>query len=119
YTDSSPTGTELYPKFGNAFASVSNTRKVRPEGWLMTGARFAWLATSEDQNSRPLEVPMSAHSLVVDPTKPTPVGALVGLPIFTDEELPINQGASQTQDAILAFRWSDYLVWEGEPKMNV
>ena len=119
YTDSSPTGPELFTKLGPAFASVSNNRKIRPEAWAMTGSRFAWLSTSEDSSSRPLEVPAAAQRLVDDPTMPTPVGSLVGLPIFTNEELPTTQGTGANQDLIMAFRWSDFLVWESEPTLNV
>lgn len=119
YTDGSPTGTAMYPKFGQSFGIVSDTRKLQPEGWLMRGNRFGWLATSEDQSSRPLEVPMSAASLVMDPSKPTPVGSLVGLPVFCDEQLPSTNGTAQNQDVIIGFRWSDYLAWEGRPKISV
>jgi HK97 family phage major capsid protein len=119
YTSASPTGTGLFPSFGSAFGVVSDTRKLRPEGWVMRGNRYGWLATSEDQNNRPLDVPASAHSLIVDPTKPTPIGALVGLPIFCDEELPTTLGTAGNQDVIVGFRWSDLFLWESEPRLNI
>lgn len=118
-TFNSTGGPALFSKFGQAFGTVSNARKIRPEGWLMTGARYAWMATAEDSSSRPLEVPTSAIPLVTNATKPTPVAAMVGLPVFTNEALPINQGAGANQDIVLAFRWSDMLAWESDPTMNV
>ncbi|HLW95251.1 MAG TPA: hypothetical protein VKS25_07750, partial [Solirubrobacteraceae bacterium] len=42
YTDASPTASEMWPSFGKAYATVSNTRKVVAECWLMRGGRWAW-----------------------------------------------------------------------------
>lgn len=119
YTNATPSGTGMYSSFGEAFAQVSDNRRIRPEGFLMRGRRFGWLACSEDQASRPLDTPASAHSLIVDPSKPTPVGSLVGLPVFTDEEIPTTFGAGGDQDTVIAFRWSDCLGWESAPTVNV
>jgi HK97 family phage major capsid protein len=119
YADSTPTGSELFPNLGTAFGSVSDNRKVRPQGWLMRGGRYSWLATSEDASSRPLEVPLSAQPLTEDVNKPTPIGSLVGLPVFTNEALPTNLGTGANQDQIIAFRWSDFYVWESDPVMHV
>ncbi len=111
YTAGSPTGTAMFPYFGNVFAQVSDARDLPPEAWLMRGARYVWLATSEDQQNRPLETP--------DPGTPG-IGSLVGTPIYLDGAIPATLGGvGGTQDAVLAVRPSDFLLWEGTPVLEV
>jgi Phage capsid family len=120
YTDASPTATELYPSLGLAFAAVSNTRKIRPEVWIMRGGRFAWLSASEDNSLRPLETPMAAQAYIRNPATPTPIGGLLGLPIFTSEAIPVTlPGVTGTQDTIIGCRPSDLLLWESTPTVEV
>jgi hypothetical protein len=119
FSSGSPTATGLYPLLGQAFGAVSNARKLRPECWILRGGRFAWLATSEDAQSRPLEVPLAATSYVRNPVLPTPVGGLVGLPIFTSESISSTLGAGANQDTILAVRPSDLLLWESQPALSI
>jgi HK97 family phage major capsid protein len=117
YTSGSPTGVGIFKPLGETFGSVSNTRKLRAEVWLMRGGRWAWLATSEDEQKRPLAPPIDVQS----PTAPFgPVGTLLGnTGVHLSESLPSTLGAGGNQDVIIATRPSDMFLWESEPYMSV
>lgn len=115
YVDASPTASEMWTSFGKAYATVSNTRKIVPQVWVMRGGRFAWLSTSEDTAGRPFDVPALGASYVADPTMPNPLGGLLGLPVFSGEAISVTQGAGANQDVVYCLRPSDMLLFEGPP----
>lgn len=117
YTAGSPTAVGMWPYFGKVFGQVSNTRKRRAECWLMRGGRWGWLAASEDTQKRPIVTP-EAGPFPANPGSPSvPVGSLLGIPIFTDEEIPTTLGTTANQDAIVACRPSEMFLWESEPRL--
>jgi Phage capsid family len=111
YTTGTPTAVALFKPLGEAFGLVSNTRKIRPELWAMRGGRWAWLATGEDKQERPISPPIDVQS----PTAPAgPVGTLIGnTPVYTSESIPST--IEGNQDVILGLRPRDALLWEGAP----
>jgi HK97 family phage major capsid protein len=117
FTNAAPTGALLFSVLGEAFGAVSDNRKVRPEAWVMRGGRWAYLATAEDKQEHPLSSMLDVQS----PTAPVgPIGTLLGnCPVFTCETIPVNLGAGHNQDAIVALRPSDLLLWEGQPKTSI
>lgn len=117
YTDSSPSGAELYPMFGQAIARVGNNRNLAPECWLMRTARWGWIATTESTAGLPYSLP--SVYLGDDDETPDPISGLIGLPVFTDDALPANQGAAGNQDVIVALRPSDLILFEGTPQTAV
>lgn len=120
YTSASPTATGAYPYLGQAFGTVSNARKIRPECWIMRGGRWVFFATGEDADGRPLGVPDAHNPAPETPDgDPDPVGALVGLPVFTSEAISTTLGTAGNQDTVIAFRPSDCLLWEGVPRLGV
>jgi hypothetical protein len=119
FTSATPTGSTMYPYFGNVAAYVSDNRRVRGEAWLARGARHAWLASSEDASFRPLEVPLTAQPIINDPTKPNPIASIINYPVFTSEEIPVTLGTGANQDAILMVRYSDMLLWESSPRLDI
>jgi HK97 family phage major capsid protein len=114
-TTTETTGTGQFKALGETFASVSNNRKLTPECWLMRGGRWAWLATQEDEDHRPLAVPLDMESENVV----NPIGVLLGLPVRLTESIPTNLGTSKDQDAIVCARPSDSYLWTSAPTMNV
>ena len=119
YTSAAPTATEMYPYLGQAFAYVSNTRKAPPEAWLLRGGRWAWFATGEDAQKRPLDVPGIARKIIDNPSLPNPIGGIIGIPAYADEAIPTNLGAGTNQDAVVACRPSDMLLLESDPRTSV
>lgn len=120
YTSGSPTAIGAYPFLGQAFGTVSNARKVRPECWIMRGGRWVFFVTGEDAEGRPLGVPDAHNPAPTTPDGvPDPVGALVGLPVFTSEAISSTLGPAGNQDEIIAMRPSDCLLWEGEPRLGL
>lgn len=117
YTDPSPTGAEMYPFFGQAFARVGNNRNLAPECWLMRSARWGWIGTSETLNGLPFSLP-TVYLGDTDET-PDPISGIIGLPVFTDDALPATQGAAANQDVVVALRPSDLILLEGTPSTTV
>jgi Phage capsid family len=119
FTSASPTGATMYPYFGNVASYVADTRRVRGEAWLARGARHAWLSSSEDASFRPLEVPLTAQAIINDPTKPNPLASVINYPLFTSEAIPVTLGTGANQDAVLMVRYSDMLLWESSPHLDI
>lgn len=124
YISGSPTAIGAYKALGEAFGAVSDARRIRPECWLLRGGRWAFFTTGPDLEGRPLGVPAAANPAPVTPDGvPDPVGALLGLPVFTAEAMSSTLGGatpeSGTQDQIIAARPSDYLLWESIPTVSL
>jgi HK97 family phage major capsid protein len=123
YTDGSPTLSEMYSSFGKAGAQISDNRKKPPECWLMTGSRWFWIATSEDDQHRPITPPDTS------PPPPTTsgaqaIGALAGrLPVYIDDAIPATYSGTSltpgggTQDLVICLRPDDLMLFESEPVM--
>jgi hypothetical protein len=109
YTAASPTGSGMFPAFGNAAAKIGDNRGLSPEVWLMRTARWAWLMTSEDTALRPFEMP------TLNGTTPECPGSLLGWPCWMDNSIPATFGAGANQDVVIACRPSDVLLFEAEP----
>lgn len=118
FTNASPTGSLLYPFLGQAFAQVSDNRFAAPQCWLMRGARWAWIKTSEDSATLPFDISSPTYLGSTDDT-PDPIGGIVGLPVFLEEQISNTQGAGQNQDQIIALRPTDLILLEGEPQTMV
>lgn len=112
YTDASPTVPEMYPFFGQAVAAIGDNRKLPPQAWLMRTARWGWIATSLDDQHRPL-VPPGTH-----PAGPTQL-ELAGFPVFLDDAIPANLGAGTNQDIVITLRYDGFLLLEGTPRSAV
>jgi len=117
YTDASPTGSEMYPYFGQAVGQLADGRRQPPQCWLMRSARWGWIATQEDTAGLPFG--LSPNFFGSDPTMPDPVGGLLGFPVFLDEAIPATLGAGQDQDQVLLLRPSDLILLEGQPQLVV
>jgi hypothetical protein len=119
YTSVTPKAINAYPLLGQAFGTVSDNRKIRPECWVIRGGRWAWWATSEDEQGRPLGVDDAHNPPPTTPEGvPDPIGGLLGLPVFTSEAISSTLGAGENQDQMLALRPRDMLLFESEPVLN-
>ena len=112
FTNASPTGALMYPFLGQVFAQISNNRLRHPQCWLMRGARWAWLKTSEGSDGLPFDIGGTSYLGSTDDT-PDPIGGLIGLPVFLDEAITATQGTGGNQDVVIALRPSDLILLEG------
>lgn len=123
YTDASPSVAEIYPKLADAIQKVQTTFFAGPGAIVMHPRRLAWFMSSLDTTNRPLVVPA--------PRSQNGVGAgegsaqygnsgyeIMGLPIITDANVSIVQGAGTNEDTIFIGNFSELHLWEqgnGEP----
>ncbi len=111
YTDASPTATAMYPYLGQAIAKIGDNRK-RSDGvtWLMTTSRAAWIGSQEDTSHRPLAL-----------TDAGPSGAFNILTYWVSKSDAISTtlGTGGNQDAILAVRPADMMLWESSPFLQI
>src|SRR5581483_10166458 len=108
YTDGTPTATEMFTYLGQAVAAVGKNRKLPPECWLMNTSRLAWLGSSEDSQNRPLMIADRDGAGDVD---------LLAYPVELTDAMPVT--LSGNQDAIIACRPSDSLLFESAPHARV
>jgi HK97 family phage major capsid protein len=101
-------GTTLYPVLGKALAAIGRKRKIPPEAWLMNTPRFAWIATSEDKQERPL--------LLSDYDGDFPTASLASRPVYLDDGMPT---LANGQEPIIACCPSDLMVLESDPIIDV
>ena len=113
---SATTVTLLWPLLGKAFANVGNNRNQPPEVWLMAIRRWGWIASSLDDQHRPIAAPGN----VPDRTDTNgaggalPVGPILGLPVYMDGA--ITGGTSA--DNAYCVRPSDSFLFEGTPTVQ-
>lgn len=70
-----------------------------------------------DASNRPLVVPrpggpMNALGVLAEQVAQGYVGDILGLPVFVDASIPINQGTGTNQDVIVVARKEDLWLWE-------
>lgn len=108
YTDSSPTGSEMYPNFGQMGAAIGKKRGMPPYAWLMPTSRWAWLRTSEDMQGYPLDFPnLNGDSNAMCP------GAIAGWPVWMEDSIPRTLGAAGNQDTVIGCIPQDIYLFEG------
>lgn len=119
FTSASPTAALLYSKVAGAVATIHATRYLPPTHIVMHPRRWAFLLAAVDGQGRPLVVPtaqVNSFGVAGGVVSEGPVGTFVGLPVYTDANIPINLGAGTNEDRIIIFRASDSVLFEGTPK---
>jgi HK97 family phage major capsid protein len=125
YTDASPTVAELYPKILDAVQKVQTTFFAGPNAIIMHPRRLAFILAATDTTGRPLAVP-TPYGL-----NPVATGSgsvqygnsgysIAGLPVITDANVSVAQGAGTNQDTIYVGNLQELHIWEqgsGEPMM--
>lgn len=115
FTSAGPTGVLMWPALGQVFAQIGDGRMLPPEVWLARSARWAWFMGQESTTQNlPFGV-LSPFFLGDTPNTPDPVGAWFGLPVFLDDAILANLGATANQDQIFCLRPSDMVLFEGTP----
>lgn len=111
YTGSTE-ATKIFPFLGQLMARIGNKRKMPPEAWFTTTARFGYMATSEDKQERPLLITDYVGNL-------SPAASLVGINLYFNDAIPMNLGAGGQQDVILLGRPKDLMLLESDEKTRV
>lgn len=126
FTDDTPSVAELYPKLLDAVQKVQTTFFGGPNVIIMHPRRLAWILAALDSTNRPLAVPT-----LNGPMNATAVGSgsvvygnsgytIAGLPVVTDANVSVAQGAGTNQDTIFVGNSQELHLWEqgsGEPMM--
>ncbi|MCZ1006336.1 phage major capsid protein [Streptomyces lydicus] len=108
----------MYSSLGAAVSAIHTTRYQPPTHVVMHPRRWAWALAQVDTANRPMVVPMAqgpnnAAGTPGELAAQGRVGEMLGLPVYTDPNLPTNVGAGTNQDVILLLRASDVFLWEG------
>lgn len=117
YTSGTPTLAAMYGPIGQLAAAIGKNRKLPPEAWLMTTARWAWIGSSEDSQGRPI-VPPDVHPPLITDDSGGAVSTDLGWAVYCDDAIPTNLGAGGNQDTIICCRPSDMLLLESEPRVQ-
>lgn len=116
YTDATPTVPEAVPKIADAIQQINALRFFPASAIAMHPRRWGWFTAAVDSQNRPLVVPNSNMPYnaqgVGEPALYGPVGSLLGLPVWTDANIPTNLGAGTNEDRIIVARMMDLLLWE-------
>lgn len=118
YTDASPTLPELWPFGAQALSQAASGRKLGVSGFIMHSRRWYWMSSQVDGSSRPFIVPAEAgpYNALATMSGETdaegPTGRWHTKPVFMDQNVPTTLGAG-TEDAIIAYRGADALLFEG------
>jgi HK97 family phage major capsid protein len=124
YTSASPAvvsttvANSFYSKILGAMSAVNSGRKLPADKIIMTPARWNWVLAALDSSNRPLVVPngpaFNQPAETGTPVAEGPAGVLLGLPVFTDPNIPSNLGVATNQDVVFVLRSSDIWLWESE-----
>ena len=118
YTTGSPSFNAMYQQMGQAAAAVGDNRKLPPEFWLMRTARWAWIASSLDNQLRPI-CPPDTRPLAEGTVDADNITAIMGWPVYVSDAIPANLGAAANQDSIIVMRGSGIPLFEGVPNVSV
>lgn len=121
WTQSTPTlggAGGMYASLGAAVSAIHTTRYMPPDCIIMHPRRWSWALAQSDTSNRPMVVPSgqgpnNAAAVPGAIASQGYVGEMLGLPVYTDANLPINQGVGTNQDVIIIGRMSDVYLWEG------
>lgn len=91
-----------------AIAAIGNNRQIKPEIWMMTTSRAAWVTSGE------VNFPLALGNQVGP-------GAfdLLAYPVEQNDAIPTNLGATGNQDTIICCRPSDWILLESERRTSV
>jgi HK97 family phage major capsid protein len=116
YTDSSPTGAEMWPFLAQGAAQLGDARDLPPELWLMRTARWAWLQGQTSTTGYPFGI-SPIYLGKDDDTTPDPIGGLMGWPVFLDDAISATLGGNQ--DEAIVVRPSDLVLFETAPMTSI
>ena len=116
YTDASPSVAELYPKLMDAIQKVQTTFFAGPNVIVMHPRRLAFIMAALDTTNRPLVVPAPRSQNGVAAGSGAVYGnsgyEIAGLPIITDANVSVAQGAGTNEDTIYVGNLQELHLWE-------
>jgi hypothetical protein len=99
----------VWPLLGQAIAAVTNGRLLQPEVCLMAGRRWAWIASSVDSQSRPIDTPRNPTASDYPKAGGYPsIGLIDGIPTYLSGAIT----AGTSADNIYFVRPSDMVLYE-------
>ncbi len=129
YTDASPTQLEFIPSLFQVIAKVAGARKQAVTALVMHPRRWYWLSAGLDSGQRPYVLPSgqgpnNAIGIVMaGGAAQGLVGSIAGVPVYIDPSVPTlltnGAGAAGTEDIVIAGRFEDAILWEGEIRSRV
>jgi HK97 family phage major capsid protein len=124
YTTASPAlvSTTSANSFYNAVVRSANalntTRYLPATHVVMHPQRWAWCLEALDANQRPIVLTNGAGfnnvAISGEPTAEGAAGVLANLPVYTDNNVPVNKGVGTNQDEVFVLRAPDIFLYEGE-----
>ena len=86
--------------------------------------RWGWFLSLLDASQRPLflgtaNAPMNVAGVLTDVASQQVVGSMHGLPVVTDQNIPVDQGTGNNEDPVFVLRASDLVLWEGGIRARV
>lgn len=117
YTDASPSVAELYPKLMDAIQKVQTTYFAGPNVIVMHPRRLAFIMAALDTTNRPLVVPAPRNQNgIASGNGAVQYGnsgyEIAGLPVITDANVSIAQGAGTNEDTIFVGSLQELHLWE-------
>jgi HK97 family phage major capsid protein len=108
----------LYSALAQAISKVNTTRFEAPTAIVMHGRRWMWMLEQPDTNTgRPLIVPaqngvFNGMGVLGSMTSDGPVGEILGVPVYVDNNVPTNLGAGTNEDRVIVLKADDLFLWE-------
>jgi hypothetical protein len=88
----------------------------------MHNSRWSWCLEALDSSGRPLILTsggaFNAPGISEQPVAQGAAGSLLGLPVFTDPNIPVNLGAGTNQDVVFVLRGPDCYLYESELRLE-
>lgn len=112
FTEGTPKVEKAFESIGAAVAKAGNKRRMAAEAIVMNTARLVWLGAAESSAQRPL---LLNDNVGVQ----FPTASLISIPVYTDDAIPHNLGASGEQDVVAVLRPSDALFFESDHKTGI
>jgi HK97 family phage major capsid protein len=122
YTDTTPTPGELYSKLADCIQRIATQRFLPATKIVMHPRRWNWFLAALDSQQRPLVLPEANHPMNAMANQAGVVaagysGTLLGLPVFTDANIPVNLGSGTNEDRIIVCKHDDLYLWESTPRV--
>ena len=120
---STTSANSLYNRLIAAVNQINVTRFLPPTAIVMHPTRWAWILEALDTTTRPLVLTagasvQNAAGLSDGAVAQGAVGSLLGLPVYTDSNVPTNKGAGSNQDEVYVLRGPDVFLYETDVQME-
>jgi len=123
--------TAVYADYHNAllkaWKAVRDAKVGNPDAIIMTTRRWTFISSLLDSAGRPLVTAVNpfnaaAQSLGITTIgaqdAATPTGFWNNIPIYLDDDIPVNLGAGTDEDRIVVGKFSEALLFEGVPMFS-